>query len=122
MVTAVAVLVWILSVVSIKCCKTSIEHHVKVFFVVIDPKEAYDSTSSILVCGGFYCTVALYTENLVSVIRSFYSILFYSCISAIVQCGDVVNDPIIVRNRLRQGCTMACILFNNFMLVVVAKW
>ena len=42
MVTAVAVLVWILSIVSIKCCKKSIEHHVKVFFVVIDPKEAYD--------------------------------------------------------------------------------
>ena len=57
------------------------------------------------------------SENLVSIIRS-----FYSCISPIVQCGDVVTDPISVRNRLRQGCTMACILFNNFMWVMVAKW
>ena len=112
MVTAVAVLVWILSIVSIKCCKKSIEHHVKVFFVVIDPKEAYDS---ILVCGEFYC--GRYTREFVSTIRS-----FYSCISAIVQCGYVVTDPVIVRNRLRQGCTMACILFNIFMWVVVAKW
>ena len=39
-------------------------------------------------------------ENLVSIIHS-----FSYCISAIVQCGDVV---IIVRSRLRQGCTMAC--------------
>ena len=37
-------------------------------------------------------------ENLVSIIRS-----FHSCISAIVQCGDVVTDPVSVRNRLRQG-------------------
>ena len=33
---------WLDTIVSIKCCKKSIEHHVKVFFVVIDPKEAYD--------------------------------------------------------------------------------
>ena len=44
-------------------------------------------------------------ENLVSIIRS-----FYSCISA--QCSDVVTDPISVWNRLWQGCTMACILLN----------
>ena len=42
-------------------------------------------------------------ENLVSIIRS-----FYSCISAIVQCGDAV---IIFRNELRQGCTMACMVY-----------
>ena len=44
-------------------------------------------------------------DNVVSIIRS-----FHSCISAIVQCGDVVTDPISVRNRPRQGCTIACIL------------
>ena len=39
--------------------------------------------------------------------------------SAIVQCGDVVTDPISVRNGLRQGCTMAPVLFNTFMWAVV---
>ena len=71
----------------------------------------------ILFLFGLGSTGAGIPENLVSVIRS-----FHSCISAIVQRGDVVTGPISVRNWLRQECTMACILFNILMWVMVVKW
>ena len=49
-------------------------------------------------------------DNLVPIIRSFHSRM-----SAIVQRGGVVTDPISVRNGLRQECTMAPFLLNIFM-------
>ena len=86
-----------------------------VCLVFIDVKKAYDSVPrdclwQVLLRAGI-------SENLVSIIRSFHSRM-----SAIVQCGDVVSDPISVRNGLRQGCTMAPVLFNIFMWAVVARW
>ena len=93
----------------------SIEHHVKGSFVFIDLKKAYDSVPRD--CLWQVLLRASIPENLVSIIRSFHSRM-----SAIVQCGDVVTDPISVRNGLRQGCTMAPLLFNTFMWAVVARW
>ena len=86
-----------------------------VCFIFIDVKKAYDSVPrdclwQVLLRAGI-------SENLVSIIRSFHSRM-----SAIVQCDDVVTDPISVRNGLRQGCTMAPVLFNIFMWAVVARW
>ena len=103
----------------------SIEHHVKGFFVFIDLKKAYDSVPcdclwQVLLRVGIQ-------ENLVSIIRSFHSRMsaIVQCGDVItdpIQCGDVVTDPISVRNGLRQGCTMAPVLFNIFMWAVVARW
>ena len=112
MVATVAVLVWIVLIVSIKCCKSLLSIVSQSSLSLLIPRKRM-----ILFLFAVGSTGTGILENLVSIIRS-----FHSCISAIVQCGDVVTDPISVRNRLRQGCTMACILFNIFMWVVVAKW
>ena len=95
--------------------ETYIDHHVKGFFVFVDLKKAYDSVPrdclwQVLLRAGI-------PENLVFIIRS-----FHSSMSAMVQCGDVVTDPISVRSGLQQGCTMAPVLFNIFMWLVVARW
>ncbi|XP_065197534.1 uncharacterized protein LOC135829055 [Sycon ciliatum] len=55
-------------------------------------------------------------DKLISIIRS-----FHEGMSASIRLGADLLDPFPVGNGLRQGCTMAPILFNLFMVAVVEK-
>ena len=91
------------------------EHSSKGFAVFIDLRKAYDSVPR----AALWRVLAKLgvPEVLVSVIRSFHVDM-----SASIRIGGELLEPIAVGNGLRQGCTMAPILFNLYMLAVVEKW
>ena len=89
------------------------------FFVFIDLKKAYDSVPreclwQVLSRAGVLPPPP--PPPLLAVIRSFHHEM-----SAVLRVSGTDVDPFSVTNGLRQGCTMAPVLFNIFMWAVVTK-
>ena len=55
--------------------------------------------------------------KLINIIRS-----FHTAMSTCLRLDGDLLDPIAVQNGLRQGCTMAPVLFNLYMCAVVECW
>ena len=81
----------------------------------MDLKNAYDSVPK----KALRCVLEKYgvPPTMLSVIRSFHEDM-----TAMVRVGDDLTEDIEVTNGLRQGCTLALILFNLYFSAVVACW
>ena len=84
-------------------------------FVFIDLKKAYDSVPR--GCLWQVLGRAGVPEKLINIIRSFHDPM-----SASVQFNNILSDPFSIGNGLRQGCSMAPVLFNIFMWAVMTQW
>ncbi len=93
----------------------TIEHKAKGFFIFIDLKKAYDSVPR--ECLWQVLLRAGVPGKLVNIIRS-----FHTSMTAVLRVNGITTDPISVNNGLRQGCTMAPVLFNIYMWAVVSCW
>ena len=93
----------------------SFEHRVKSFCIFVDLRKAYDSIPRAALW------IALrkigVPDSLVNLIASFHTDM-----KATVRVGGGATDELCVENGLRQGCTMAPILFNLYFGVVVQAW
>ena len=88
-----------------------LEHHDRAFLLFIDLKKAYDSVPraalwAVLLRLGV-------PEKLVSIIRAFHKDM-----ETCLHIDGRLLDPLEVQNGLRQGCSMAPVLFNLYMAVV----
>ena len=86
----------------------SIEHQAKGCFVFIYLKKAYDSVPS--ACLWQVLGSAGVPEKLINIIRSFHDPM-----SALVQFNSILSDPFSIGNGLRQGFSMAPVLFLLFL-------
>ena len=91
------------------------EHKSKSFLVFIDLKKAYDSVPrsalwKVLKKLGV-------PDTMVELIRS-----FHSGMQAQIRLSDTMLDPIDINNGLRQGCTMAPVLFNLYSCAMIERW
>ena len=89
------------------------EHKESLFIMFVDLKKAYVSVprnalwTVLAKCG--------VPPTMLSIIRS-----FHDGMQAGVRVGSTVTDNFEVRNGLRQGCTMAPVLFNVYFNAMVA--
>ena len=92
------------------------EHRAKQFLLFVDLKKAYDSVPRTAL---WRALEKLGVPDLVIVIiRSFHQGMKAKvCIS-----GELLAEEIDVENGLRQGCTMAPVLFNLYACLVVEQW
>jgi hypothetical protein len=91
------------------------EHHTTAFAVFVDLKKAYDSVPrealwALLVKLGV-------PAQMVAVIRS-----FHDGMTAVVRADGTKSESFNVSNGLRQGCTMAPVLFNLYFSAVMGQW
>ena len=91
------------------------EHHDIGFLVFIDLRKAYDSVSRPALWRAL-ATLGV-PPLLIQLISS-----FHDSMSAQVRVGDGHTQRIPVMNGLRQGCSMAPVLFNLFFALVLEKW
>ena len=91
------------------------EHQSDLFVLFIDLKKAYDSVPRPALWGVLENLGV--PSTLVSIIRS-----FHEGMSAKVIVGQTFTEPIGVCNGLRQGCTMAPVLFSLYFGAVVDDW
>ncbi len=93
----------------------AIEHHSKAFFVFVDLKKAYDSVPR----DGLWPVLLRLgvPSKLVNIIRAFHTDM-----SASLRLNGGLSESIGVQNGLRQGCTMAPVLFNLYMCAVIECW
>ena len=91
------------------------EHRAQGFLVFIDLRKAYDSVSREALWRGLQ--VLGVPPGLVRLIAS-----FHTGMSAKVRVGSSHTDEIPVNNGLRQGCSIAPVLFNLFFELVLEKW
>ena len=91
------------------------EHRSKAFLIFVDLRKAYDSVPR----RGLWCGLRKLgiPSKLVDLIAD-----FHSGMQASVRVGDSRTDPITVRNGLRQGCSLAPVLFNLYFSLVIARW
>ena len=89
-----------------------LENKTQDFFVFVDLKKAYDS----MLRDGLWLVLACLgvPPKLVNVILAFHEDM-----SAQIRLDGSLLDSIPVNNGLRQGCTMAPVLFTLFMCAVV---
>ena len=91
------------------------EHRDSLFIMFVDLKKAYDSVprnalwTVLAKCGVPF--------TMLTIIRS-----FHDGMQAGVRVGSTVTDSFEVRNGLRQGCTMAPVLFNVYFNAMVGMW
>ena len=93
----------------------SIEHSSGLYVLFVDLKKAYDSV--------LRAALRLVLQRLgvpPQMLRLIQSL--HENMEARVRVGDGFTDPIMVRNGLRQGCTLAPTLFNLYFCAVVAYW
>ncbi len=93
----------------------AVEHRSKAFFVFVDLKKAYDSVPR----DGMWPVLLRLgvPPKLVNIIMAFHTDM-----SASLRANGRLADPISVQNGLRQGCTMAPVLFNLYMCAVIECW
>ena len=93
----------------------AIEHRTKQFFLFIDLKKAYDSVPRTAM---WYALEKLgIPDCIIDIIRS-----FHEGMKAQIRVGGETLEEISVENGLRQGCTMAPVLFNLYACLVVERW
>ena len=91
------------------------EHGDSLFIMFVDLRKAYDSVprnalwTILAKCG--------VPPTMLSIIRS-----LHDGMQAGVRVGSTVTDNFEVQNGLRQGCTMAPVLFNVYFNTMVAWW
>ena len=94
----------------------TLEHEESLYIVFVDLKKAYDSVPR----DALWIALEKYgfPPTMVSIIKSFHEDM-----SAELKInGELLEKEINVTNGLRQGCTMAPILFNLFFNLVVETW
>jgi len=91
------------------------EHDDSLFTLFVDLRKAYDSVSR----EGLWQVLQKYgvPPVMLSLIRS-----CHDGMTAVVRVSDGTTDSINIRNGLRQGCTMAPVLFNLYFAAMVACW
>ena len=91
------------------------EHRAKSFLVFIDLKKAYDSVPR----EALWMALSKLgvPEPTIKLIRSFHCDM-----QAQIRLNDAMLDPINVNNGLRQGCSMAPVLFNMYSCLVIERW
>ena len=91
------------------------EHADSLFVLFVDLKKAYDSVPR----HALWCVLKKYgvPPTMLSVIKS-----LHEGMDAVVRIGDSITDPIAVTNGLRQGCTLAPMLFNLYFSAMVRCW
>ena len=93
----------------------AIEHRAKKFLLFVDLKKAYDSVPRTAL---WYALKKLGVPDLaIDIIRS-----FHEGMRAKVSINGELLEEIKVRNGLRQGCTMAPVLFNLYACLVFERW
>ena len=91
------------------------EHRTSGFLAFIDLRKAYDSVSRTALWRGLellgvpHCLINILTS-------------FHEGMSAKVRVGTGHTNQIPVNNGLRQGCSIAPVLFNLFFMLVLEKW
>ena len=86
----------------------TVEHQTTGFFVFIDLRKASDSVPR--ECLWQVWARAGVPSPMLAVIKS-----FHTSMAAILRMSGTTVDPFSVHNGLRQGCSMAPVLFNMFM-------
>ena len=91
------------------------EHADSLFTLFVDLKKAYDSIPR----QALWHLLEKYgvPPVMLSLIKS-----LHEGMNAVVRVGDSITDPIAVSNGLRQGCTLAPMLFNLYFSAVVRCW
>ena len=91
------------------------EHRTKSFLVFIDLNKAYDSVlrEALWMALGKLGI----PDTLTKLIKSFHCNM-----QAQIRLNDTLIDPIDVNNGLRQGCSMAPVLFNLNSCLVIKRW
>ena len=92
----------------------AIEHQSKQFFLFIDLKKAYDSVPRRAMWRALEKLGI--PDRVINIIRS-----FHEGMHARVRVGEETLEEFSVENGLRQGCTMAPVLFNLYACLVVEQ-
>ena len=92
----------------------AIEHQAKQFLLFVDLKKAYDSVPRTAM---WLTLKKLGIPDSTVIIRS-----FHDGMHAQVRINGETVEEIPVENGLRQGCTMAPVLFNLYASLVVERW
>ena len=91
------------------------EHQTKQFLTFVGLKKAYDSVLRIAL---WHALEKLgVPDQIIDIIRS-----FHEGMQAQVQMQGELLEEIAVENGLKQGCTMAPVLFNLYACLVVEQW
>ena len=98
-----------------QCIEKLYEHREKGFLVFIDLKKAYDSVPRAALW--LILAKAGLPNGLITIIRS-----YHDGMEAVVATAGGTTQPIYVDNGLRQGCSLAPLLFNIFMWAVFSCW
>ena len=91
------------------------EHKAKFLLVFVDLKKAYDSVPRKAIW--LALSKLRVPESLIQLISSFHCDM-----QATIRLNNDALEPIDVNNGLRQGCTMAPVLFNLYSCLVVERW
>ena len=91
------------------------EHNTKIFFVFVDLKKACDSVPHD--CLWLVLQRLGVPAKLINIIRAFHQNM-----TTRLRLDGTLLDGIPVGNGLRQGCTMAPVLFNLYMCAVIECW
>ena len=89
----------------------ALEHQTKQFLTFVDLKKAYDSVP----CTAWHALEKLRVpDQITDIIRS-----FHGGMQAQIRMDGELLEEIAVENDLRQGCTMAPVIFNLYACLVV---
>ena len=91
------------------------EHQTKQFLTFVDLKKAYDSVPRTALWRALEKLGV--PDQIIDIIRS-----FHEGMQAQVRMDGELLEEIAVENGLRQGCTMAPVLFNLYACLVVERW
>ena len=93
----------------------AIEHNSELYVLFVDLRKAYDS----IPCDALWRVLEKVgvPPAMVRIIQS-----LHVGMTASVRVGGDLTDPVTVTNGLRQGCTLAPMLFNIYFAAVVAHW
>ena len=93
----------------------SIEHHSDLYILFVDLKKAYDSVPRTALWPAL--TKLGVPPRMLQVIRALHDGML-----AHVRVDGSVTDEFVVTNGLRQGCTLAPMLFNLYFAAVMTHW
>ena len=98
-----------------QCIEKLYEHREKGFLIFIDLKKAYDSVPRAALW--LILAKAGLPDGLITIICS-----FHDGMEAVVATVGGTTQPVYVDNGLRQGCSLAPLLFNIFMWAMFSCW